>query len=76
MTDQDSNPVKGVTVQICTDQICTVAPTDADGFASFEEPEGVYEVHILKVPDGYKGTEEVFDTEATYGDVNITIEKE
>ena len=63
-------------VQFCTDEICKVAPTDADGLASFDDPEGAYEVHILKVPEGYKGTDEVFKTEAAYGDVNITIEKE
>lgn len=74
--DQDGNPVKGAMVQFCTDEICKVAPTDADGLASFDDPEGAYEVHILKVPEGYKGTDEVFKTDATYGDMSITIEKE
>jgi hypothetical protein len=63
-------------VQLCTDEICKAAPTDSNGLASFAEPEGIYEVHILKVPDGYKAKEEVYHTQAVYGELNITIEKE
>lgn len=76
VSDQDSNPVEGVKVQFCTDKICKVASTDSNGLASFSDPEGKYEVHILGVPDGYKDNEEVYYTEAVYGDLNITIEKE
>ena len=76
VSDQESNPVEGVMVQLCTDEICKVAPTDSNGLASFAEPEGIYEVHILKVPDGYKATEEVYHTQAVYGELNITIEKD
>jgi thiol-disulfide isomerase/thioredoxin len=76
VSDQDSNPVEGVMVQLCTDKICKAAPTDSDGLSSFAEPAGVYEVHILKVPDGYKANEEIYHTQAVYGELNITIEKD
>jgi hypothetical protein len=74
--DQNSNPVEGVMVQFCTDKTCEVTPTDSNGHASFNHPEGVYEVHILKVPGGYKANEEVYHTESVYGDLNLTIEKQ
>ena len=73
--DQDTNPVEGVMVQFCTDEICELAPTDSDGLASFTDPEGVYEVHILKVPEGYKENTEVYLTEDTYSGMTINIEK-
>ncbi len=76
VVDEDSNPLEGVKVQFCTDEICKLGDTDASGLASFAEPEGIYEVHILTVPDGYKQKEEVYNTEDKYGDMTITIEKE
>ena len=74
--DEDSNPVEGTMVQFCTDEICKVAATDADGAAVFEEVPGVYEVHILKAPEGFKADETVYHTEDQYGDMTITLEKE
>lgn len=73
----DSNgPVQGVTIQFCDESTCNLGKTDANGIATFEFPEGkAYEVHVLKVPEGYQKTGETFKTLSTYSDVVITIDK-
>jgi hypothetical protein len=40
-------------------------------------PEGtVYDVHVLKVPAGYKKEAETYHTLDKYSDINIILEKE
>ena len=74
----DANgPVQGVTIQFCDESTCNLGKTDANGIATFEFPEGTaYEVHVLKVPEGYQKTGETYKTLSTYSDVTITIEKD
>ena len=74
--DVDKQPVAGVTVQFCTDETCELGRTDESGLAVFDYPPGVYEVHILKVPEGYREDPEVYKTEDTPGEMKITVEKE
>ena len=60
--DENGTPVKGVSVQICKDDLCmTPVKTDANGVATFEleEYEG-YKAKVLKA-EGYE-----FSTEYTY----------
>lgn len=74
--DADGNPVEGAVVQFCDDVTCSFQPTDAGGVASFPVSEQkVYEVHLLKVPEGYKPDANVYNTLDTYSDVNIFLEK-
>ena len=73
--DQDEQPVEGAMVQFCTNDTCKMAKTDAFGLASFTDPEGIYDVHILKVPDGYEKNNDEFKTERTYSDMFITVTK-
>ncbi|MBR0368307.1 MAG: redoxin domain-containing protein [Clostridia bacterium] len=74
--DADGNPVKGVVVQLCDDTTCALQKTKADGVATFEtEAQKVYEVHVLKAPEGYAATDAVYKTLDTFSDVNITLDK-
>gem|GEM_PF-994831 len=75
VVDQDAQPVEGAMVQFCTEDTCKMAKTDASGLASFADPEGIYDVHVLKVPEGYEDQEEVYKTDKKYGDMFITVEK-
>ena len=76
VTDEAGNPVKGVTIQFCSDTTCTMGKTDENGVAVFEMEEGpIYTIHVLKVPEGYvkNGTE--YQTDDTYCDVYIPLDK-
>lgn len=74
--DVDGNPVQGVAIQFCSDDMCNMAKTDADGVATFNMDEGMeYTVHVLKVPAGYEKNAGEFLTETTYSDVTIFLEK-
>lgn len=64
--DQLENPVEGVTLQFCTDKICTNAVTDEDGIASFEGDKGKYSIHVAKTPHGYEYDGD--EIEASFGD--------
>ena len=47
-----------------------------NGVATFSpETAKVYDVHILKVPDGYAEDETIYNTLDTWSDLSITIEK-
>ena len=76
VVDADNNPVEGAMVQFCTNETCNMAVTDEDGTVTFNVPEGVCEVHILKSPDGYKKNTETYKTESKYSDLTIVLEKE
>ncbi|MBR2699577.1 MAG: TlpA family protein disulfide reductase [Clostridia bacterium] len=74
--DEDGNPVKGVVVQLCDDTTCSLQKTRDDGVATFAtEEQKVYEVHVLKVPEGYAADEGVYETLDTFSDVNVTLKK-
>ena len=60
VADSDGNPIPGVTVQFCDDVSCTTGDTDDSGTAEFTAKEGIYTVHVLKVPEGFIGTDEEF----------------
>lgn len=76
VVDQSSKPVVGAMVQFCTEDTCKIGKTDDKGMASFDDPEGVYQVHILKVPKGYKPNEELYTTPDTYNDLTVVVETE
>ena len=76
VVDQSANPVVGAMVQFCTADTCQIGKTDENGMASFDNPEGVYEVHILKVPKGYVKNESLYTTPETYSDMTIVVEAE
>ncbi len=60
VTDMDGNPVPGVTLQMCNDSVCTLAETDDDGAAVFTAKEGLYSLHVQKVPLDMNGTDVVY----------------
>lgn len=75
VTDKNGSPVKGVAIQFCSDETCTMLKTDADGTAIFNMPEGKpYTIHILKVPEGYAPDTAEYPVPATYGDIRLTID--
>ena len=71
-----TNPVEKVTVQFCSDTACLIGKTNADGYASFDQPAGaVYTVHILKTPSGYEKNEAEYETLREFCDVEVVIGK-
>ena len=74
--DQDRNPVKGAVIQFCDDATCSFQETDANGVAAFRVGEQkVYDVHVLMAPEGYAGTDDVYQTPETWSDVGIVLER-
>ncbi len=74
--DEEGNPVKDVIVQLCDESSCSFQKTKEDGIATFQvEAPKVYDVHVLKVPEGYQSSDETYKTLDTYSDVNIFISK-
>ncbi len=53
--DQDGNPVAGVMLQVCDEETCQVMMSDENGVVSFTTMPYAWELHTLKVPDGYTG---------------------
>lgn len=74
VTDESGKAVEGVMVQFCSDALCQMGETDADGIAVFaDQEEGAYTVHVYSVPEGYAEDETEYPAPETYGDVNITL---
>ena len=76
VSDTDGNLVKGATIQFCSDTTCSMGKTDENGVAVFEMEEGpIYTVHVLKVPEGYVKNTAEYQTDDTYCDIYIPLEK-
>ncbi|MBQ6971249.1 MAG: redoxin domain-containing protein [Synergistaceae bacterium] len=72
--DGGKNPVKGAVVQFCDESACNIGRTGADGIAVFNMPAGkIYEVHLLKVPAGYKMDTDCYKTLDVYSDIVINL---
>ena len=74
VVDQNSNPVVGAKVQFCTEDTCKIGTTDEIGAATFDDPEGIYQVHVLKAPDGYEVDDTIFATPDKYSDMTIVLQ--
>lgn len=73
-TDQDGNPVAGVMVQVCDAETCQVFTTDDTGIVAFSAPAYAWEIHTLKVPEGYTGdTETVTLAPVEGGEMAFTL---
>ena len=69
-------PVPGVAVQFCDDDTCSVQVTDENGVSVFRpSTPRAYDVHILKVPDGYAEDTGIYTTEENWSDLTIVIGK-
>lgn len=76
VTDNSGEPVKGAAIQFCDDTSCNIGKTDENGVVIFDMPEGVaYEVHVLKVPEGYEKNSDGFRTLDVYSDLVIIVSK-
>ena len=73
VTDEAGNPVMGAAVQFCSDVACNLGKTNEDGVAEFDAPEGVYTVHMLKVPQGYEKNKVEVTTDTTYTDIFFVL---
>ena len=75
VTDEDG-PVEGVMLQICDDATCSMLQTDGEGRGVFEASSGnAYEVHVLKVPEGYREDAKTYSISPDTPEVEIQLEK-
>lgn len=74
VVDQNANPVVDAKVQFCTADTCKIGTTDENGVAIFDDPEGVYQVHVLKAPEGYEVDDTILATPDKYSDITIVLQ--
>ena len=70
------DPVEGAMVQFCSDTACKMAVTGSDGSVSFDDPPGLYEIHVRQVPEGYEEDKGTYMTEDHYDELVIMVNKE
>ena len=76
VSDENGAPVEGAVIQFCDEATCSFQLTDAKGIATFSVGEQkIYDVHVLMVPEGYVGTDDIYHTLETFSDVSIVLEK-
>lgn len=74
--DQDGNPVAGVMCQVCDEETCQVYTSDENGVCTFTLPPYAWEIHTLKVPEGYEGdTETITIAPVEGGELVFTLTK-
>ena len=71
VNDQNGAPVKGVTIQFCSDDQCVLGNTDAKGETVFDFPEGKYIVHILAVPEGFEDDENEYTAAGSVTEITL-----
>lgn len=72
--DRDGAPVEGVVCQICDETTCQVFVSDENGLCEFSLAPYAWEVHTLKIPDGYAAdtvTDAVADAEG--GEITFVL---
>ena len=75
VTDENG-PVAGVIIQFCSWTSCQMGKTNAEGLAGFTMPAGeIYDIHVLKAPEGYEKDDTVYHTEDGKSDVQIQLKK-
>lgn len=75
-TDQNGDPVPGVMCQVCDATTCQVYVSDNNGVCQFTLPAFAYEIHTLKVPEGYEGdTATVTNAPADGGELSFQLTK-
>ena len=74
VVDQNANPVVDAKVQFCTADTCKIGTTDETGVAIFDDPEGVYQVHVLKAPEEYEVDDTILATPDKYSDITIVLQ--
>ncbi len=75
VSNTDGDLIKGVTVQFCSDSMCQFGKTDENGVVEFASENGVYTVHILKVPEGYVKPNDEYETTEDYCDICFILQK-
>lgn len=73
VSDENGKPVSSVMVQICDDTTCQVFFTDDNGMVSCAADQDSYDVHILKVPDGYEKPEDLFNVSKDQKTLSVTL---
>lgn len=74
--DQNGQPVAGVSCQVCDDTTCQVYESDENGLCEFTLAPYAYEIHTLKLPEGYEGdTTTVQTVPAEGGELTIELTK-
>lgn len=72
--DQNNAPVKGVKIQICTDEACMMKESDEKGEIRYVESPYPYDIHVYSVPKGYElVSDKDFKTEAQYETFEISF---
>ena len=75
--DQDGQPVPGVIANICTDTMCTPMVADAEGRIAFSLPAYTYDIHVIKIPDGYAfDLSQDFQTPENGGVMTFTLNRD
>ena len=74
--DQDGNPVPGVWCQVCDEKTCTVFTSDENGECRFTLAPNAWEIHTLRVPEGYEGdTKTVTIAPVNGGEMTFTLNR-
>jgi len=74
--DQNGNPVAGVMCQVCDAETCQVFVSDGNGLCEFVLAPYAWEIHTLRVPEGYEGdTETVTIAPVEGGEMVFTLTK-
>ncbi|MBQ8202292.1 MAG: TlpA family protein disulfide reductase [Clostridia bacterium] len=74
--DQDGEPVAGVIANVCDESSCIPMTSNAAGVIEFENVPYAYDVHVIKIPDGYEfDMTQAFKTEADGGETVFTLHR-
>ncbi len=74
--DADGNPVEGVSIQRCLDELCKLpVSTNAEGIVTFDEEKNDWQVKVSSVPEGYAEDKTVYTFEGDSTELVITLTK-
>ena len=73
--DENNDPVEGVRIQICTDEMCVMRKSDEEGKVVFDGEPQIYTIHVFSYPEEYELTSpKDFDTDDKYGTYSVIFD--
>ena len=75
--DQQGDAVPGVIANVCDESACTPMVADAEGRIAFPAAGHAYDIHVIKIPEGYAfDMAQAFTSPAEGGEMRFVLTRQ
>ena len=71
--DEAGKGIEGVTLKVCDDWSCQLYTSDSKGRVRFKAASQVWQVHVIKAPEGYEVPDDLYEVSKDSRNLEITL---